>query len=326
MLASAFARLKWIVEQHKEDLPKDEYTYFQRCFQEARRIPQHYCNHKVHKEEVENRPIISNVNSRMGDASKWIDIQLQRVVHLCPSYLKDSTSYLRKVKKLGQQPPTVVVVTADADSMYTNIDTKHGLQVLQQWFRLHAHELPLGFPVEMIMQTLHLVMTNNVFQFDDTYWLQLTGTAMGTSVACMYATIYYSYHEETRILPVYAHKYVVPFMMIPPREPHWPTFSTPPLLSHERLIDDAAQVWDLAKMPARLNFNFVKHLKNALKFGIMTWTVEEPSKSINFLDLTITVEKDGSFTTKTYVKARNLHLYIPPASAHPKGVLKSLIF
>jgi hypothetical protein len=167
---------------------------------------------------------------------------------------------------------------------------------------------------------------DNVFQFDDTFWLQLTGTAMGTSLACMYASIYYSFHEETRILPVYAHQYVVPLMMLPPPEAHWPSFSTPPLLSHARLIDDAAQIWDLAKMPANMNFSFVKHMKQAMKFGTLEWTVESPSSSIDFLDLTITVEQDGTITSKTFVKDMNLHLYIPPHSAHPRSVLKSLIF
>ena len=85
--------------------------------------------------------------------------------------------------------------------MYTNIDLQHCLLVLQRWFELHATELPLGFPINMILKALRLVMYNNVFQFDDTYWLQLIGTAMGTSVACMLATIYFSYHESFRCMP-----------------------------------------------------------------------------------------------------------------------------
>ena len=138
------------------------------------------------------RPVESTVNSRTGDLSKWVDYHLQRVVHLCPCYLKDSKSLIKKLRALGKLPPSATIVTADATSMYTNIDTPHGLQVLKAWFDLHAHELPHKFPTQVVLSAIKLVMEYNVFQFDDTYWLQLTGTAMGTSLACMYATIYFS--------------------------------------------------------------------------------------------------------------------------------------
>ena len=67
-------------------------------------------------------------------------------------------------------------------------------------------------------------------------------------------------------------------------------------------------------------------MKQELKFRSLTWKVEKPSKSIDFLDLTIELEGNGTVNTKTYVKPLCLHLYIPPRSSHPKGVIKSLIF
>ena len=288
-------------------------------------MPQFYCTPKVHKTPWKTRPIMSCVNSRMGDLSKWVDTKLQQVVHLCPCYLKDSRSLLRKLKSLGKIPSTAYVTTADAVSMYTNIDTQHGLQVMRQWFQLHAHELPVGYPTQMVLKAIRLVMSNNVFQLDDTYWLQLTGTAMGTSLACIYATIYFSYHEETRILPVYAHQHVVPLVLMPPSQAPKPTLTVPPLLLHARLIDDAIQIWDCAHLPPPIQANFPAHMEQELKFGTLEWKAEKLSKSVNFLDLTISLEKDGTITTQTYVKPMNLHLYIPPRSAHPIGVLKSLI-
>ena len=327
-LAGAIYQFKLLVAQNRKTLPKDEQKYFDRCFEEfhERRKPQFYCTPKVHKNPWKTRPIVSCVNSHLGDLSKWIDVQLQRVVHLCPCYLKDSQSLLRKLHRLGQLPPTAVVVTADAVSMYTNIDTQHSLKVLRLWFDLHAHQLPKKYPVDMVLQAIRIVMTNNVFQFDDTFWLQLTGTAMGTSAACMVATIYYSYHEETRILPVFAHTSVVHPMMMPPIQGPAPTFEDTPLLLHARLIDDAFQIWDLAKLPLDMRLNFSAFMKEQMSFGSLDWDVTALSKSTDFLDLTINIETDGSIVTKTYVKPMNLHLYIPPESAHPSGVLKSLVF
>jgi len=195
--------------------------------------------------------------------------------------------------------------------MYTNIDTTHSLATLEKWLELHEQELPKGFPTEMVIEASRLIMTSNVFQFDDTYWLQKTGTAMGTNMACIYATIYYSYHEETSLLPVYSAT----------------STTSRPLLLHARLIDDAFQIWDTALLGHNLPLRELPTvLKTKMAFGILDWDVEPPTRDCNFLDLNITIDSGGDIVTKTYVKAMNLHLYIPPHSAHTPGVLKSLIF
>ena len=154
-------------------------------------------------------------------------------------------------------------------------------------------------------------MTANIFQFDDTFWLQLCGTAMGTSLACAYATLYYSYHEETCLLRQFA--------------PHGDP-DIDPLILYARLIDDAILIWDMSKLPAPFNIrNFSPTLEHTMSFGSLQWEATQPNKTVNFLDLTITANS-GIISTKTFIKPMNLHLYIPPQSAHPKGVLKSLIF
>ena len=47
------------------------------------------------------------------------------------------------------------------------------------------------------MDALRLLMTNNVFRFGDTYWIQKMGTAMGAPPAPPWATILFGIHEET---------------------------------------------------------------------------------------------------------------------------------
>ena len=56
------------------------------------------------------------------------------------------------------------------------------------------------------------------------------------------------------------------------------------------------------------------------------WKTIALSNSVNFLDLTITIDGNGNISTKTYQKPMNLFLYIPPHSAHPPGLMKSLVF
>ena len=49
------------------------------------------------------------------------------------------------------------------------------------------------------MGALRLLMTNNVFQFGDTFWLQKVGTAMGAPPVTPWVTIFFGIHEETML-------------------------------------------------------------------------------------------------------------------------------
>jgi hypothetical protein len=54
--------------------------------------------------------------------------------------------------------------------------------------------------VEALIEALEIVMVNNIFTFVDTTWLQKNGSTMGNPPAPQYATIYYSIHEDERLV------------------------------------------------------------------------------------------------------------------------------
>jgi hypothetical protein len=187
--------------------------------------------------------------------------------------------------------------------MYTNINTTHGINTIEKWLQLHKSELPENFPpIYILVKVLEEVMTNNVFRFDDTYWHQISGTAMGTSVACAYATIYYSYWEETTLLPNYRkHIYF-----------------------YRRFIDDIFLVW--REKPSHSNTQWEKFKTDMDAFGDLKWTPEPLTNTVTFLDLSIRLTSDGRIKTKTFQKDLNLYLYIPSHSAHTPGCLKGIIY
>jgi hypothetical protein len=123
--------------------------------------------------------------------SKWIDIQLQLVVHLCPVCLKDRWQLLHKLCDLTTLPSDATCYTANAVSMYTNINKSHGIAMIARWLELLHPDLPSGFSSIKILEGLDIIMCNNVFAFGSLYFKQCNCTAM-TPCACTYATIYYS--------------------------------------------------------------------------------------------------------------------------------------
>ena len=79
--------------------------------------------------------------------------------------------------------------------MYTNIKTGPALQRIGK-FALE-HKKHMTFPPVVSMDALRLLMTNNVYKFGDTYWLQKVGTAMGAPLAPPWATIFFGIYKET---------------------------------------------------------------------------------------------------------------------------------
>jgi hypothetical protein len=182
--------------------------------------------------------------------------------------------------------------------MYTNINSIHGPSIIEKWIEESPHDIPQSFPSTFLLKALQIVMNNNVFQFDNMYWLQISGTSMGTSCASSYATLYWAYFERKFIFPKWSHS----------------------LIFLRRFIDDKIGIW----VESEEVFSHFLHDLNS--YSKLKWTSSGLKSFINFLDITITIEKSGEITTKTFQKPTNIHLYIPPSSAHPPGVLRSLIF
>ena len=59
-------------------------------------------------------------------------------------------------------------------------------------------------------------------------------------------------------------------------------------------------------------------------FGILTWKVEDRSNSVDFMDITISIE-DTRLVTKIYEKPENPYMYLPSASCHTAGIIKGTV-
>ena len=122
---------------------------------------------------------------------------------------------------------------------------------------------------------------------------------MGTSAACMWATIYFATHEINTLIPRYTNN----------------------LLIFRRFIDDIFGIWiDDGRANA-----WEKFQQDTNNFGILTWEFEELATSVNFLNLTISI-KHNKITTQTYQKQLNLYQYIMPRSNHPSGMMQAFIY
>jgi hypothetical protein len=264
---------------------------------------------KAHKTPWKMRPIVCCVGTFMNAWSKWLDYYLQKLKIFVPTYVKDTSQVLQDLRAINDLPSHAYIFTADADAMYNNIDTAHAIEIISSWLdELSLRpNFPKDFPLKAVKEAMIVIMQNNVFEFGDMCFLQLLGTAMGTSAAVMWATLYFGNHEVKKLLPTYT-----PYL-----------HGDKPL---SRFIDDKYGFWVCNECKDwRCCHHWQSFKQDLNNFGVLKWTIEDPSKQVVFLDLVITID-DNRVITRTYQKPLNLYLYLPASSAHPTGMIKGVIY
>jgi hypothetical protein len=289
----------WMIKHYKI-LSREERKFLQRHSSECiDPFPYFYLTMKVHKTPLKTRPIVSCSGSLLFALGIWIDDKLQPVARAQQSYFK--SSYVLKQQLLALHlPPNAKLFTSDAVSMYTSIPTAPALREIARYLRRNRALFP-DVPVKALVDALTLVMKNNVVQFGDTHWLQLSGAAMGTPPAPPYATLFYAIFEDTLIEEFGAN-----------------------LFYYRRFIDDILGIWVPCQDPADDTLAWNRFKARLSDFHSLIWETEERSSSTIFMDLTITIH-DSRISTSLYSKPLNLYLYLPPQSSHPPGVLSGLI-
>ena len=262
-------------------------------------LPHFYLLMKVHKTPLKTRPIVSYTGSLLYGLGKWVDHHLQSVSRTFRSFIKSSFDLKHELDQLTI-PAGCRLLTADATAMYTNINSSAAIGCIHRYMLDNSNLFPL-VPIDAVVSALHLIMDNNIFQFGDTFWKQLTGTAMGAPPAPPYATAAFGTHEETLLNEFPSN-----------------------LLYYRRYIDDVFAIWIPDPDPiidCQLLLSFSQRLND---WHGLKWIVSPLSTSVVFLDLTLTIV-DDHIVSSLYKKPMNLHLYIPPRWAHPPGVLLGLI-
>ena len=121
----------------------------------------------------------------------------------CQSSKNHSTSPIYPLKlvhdscSLNNVSLIVTLFTMDAISMYTNIYTTHALSVINKFLRIDRPDICLNenINIDALISALEIIMWHNIFKFRNTYWIQTSGTAMGTPPAQTYATLYFAIHK-----------------------------------------------------------------------------------------------------------------------------------
>jgi len=245
------------------------------------------------------RPIVADVETESSRVCSLIDHFLQPLSIRHPSYLKDTYDFINKIRNTEVRE-TDLLISADVESLYTNMRIDLILSSVREIFRLYPDP---ARPDEGIIRLLELTLNNNDFEFDGKFYLQICGIAMGRKYAPSAANIYLREFDR-RAMNGY---HIRPKL-------------------YSRFLDDIFGVWPGTREELLNYQEFLNNLIPGIKvtFTVRDWVIE-------FLDTHVYKHKDstGKYTlqTKLYSKPTDTHQLLHRSSYHPthtfKGIAKS---
>lgn len=253
------------------------------------KFPLMYPLPKIHKGKLGMRAICPSMLAAFHYASIWLSFHLNLVVLSLPSICSGTKSLVQALEKVTlDTSQDLSFITADVEALYPSIDTDMGLRTILSVLRIHS-----GFSEEfisLIMAVLELILRYNIFEFDNKFYLQLKGTAMGTPVAPPYANLFLFGIEAD----------------------HFTSLSG--ALFFRRYIDD------LFFICSKSATSFITETLSSLCPGLNYTFCVDDYQAV-FLDLIISKGpryfKEGRLDISLFQKPINAYFYIPWFSAHP---------
>ena len=97
------------------------------------------------------------------------------------------------------------------------------------------------------------------------------------------------------------------------------------LTHYFRYLDDYLGIWVPHPNSAMDSFLWEIFQVDMNNYHALKWEFGPRSSTVDYLDLTITINSENKIETDLFEKSLNLYLYIPQLSAHPPGVLLGLV-
>jgi len=182
------------------------------------RPAQLYFLKKIHKTPMAIRPIVSSVNSATENLAQFLDHYLQPIMKNLPAYLKDTNQLLEELLNIRIQPDDWLV-TVDVKSLYTCIPHDEGIQACHEAWLLQEQNDPQHPPADTLRCLLELVLKLNTLEFNEKFYLQTLGVAMGSRLAPAYANTFMGKLEKnildtTRYKPKYYKRFIDDILII----------------------------------------------------------------------------------------------------------------
>ncbi|XP_073428203.1 uncharacterized protein [Dendrobates tinctorius] len=253
---------------------------------------------KIHKNlhNPPGRPIVASTDSILNPLSIFLEKILTPFTHTTKSFILDTGDFLNKIRSINSVSPSSILCTFDVNSLYTSITHDKGIEAVRLTL-MEANTAP--DTQALCLDLLNIVLQENFFRFQDDFFIQTCGTAMGSNVAPAYANLYMDKFERDYI---YAN-------------PLFQEFATVWL----RYIDDIFCIWGGDSTSLSKFYDTINNARHELKF-----TMSHNLESISFLDTRVKKDAQGTLSSDLYTKPTDCNNLLLYDSCHPRSTRNSL--
>ena len=261
---------KVIITPVKEEIGKEHLPdNADQLFSNHPRVSVFYMLPKIYKPSNPGRPIVSAVLFPSSQIATFLDSILTHIVHSLPTFVKDSSDALRIFYQFRFTSENYFLFTMDVKSLHNVIPNADGLSAVKHFLDQCTTKDP---PTSTLLRLAELVLTTNGFSFDQQFYVQVGGVAMGSKLGPSFAGLFVRYQE---------------YLILQQHEG-----PIPPLI--KRYIDNVLGATSLPREQLQAFIVFASNFHPALKF-----TVE-------------ITDKIHSFSRHYAVNQRQPNLYICP--------------
>ena len=250
-------------------------------------------NPKIHKTNIPLRTIVNGRHHPTEKMAEVVEQELREHVTSLPSYIKDTTDFLKKVSQIPQPLPIdTMLFCFDVVALYPSVPRVEARKAIENALNRRSNQ---SIPTNDVLEMMDMVLENDNISFADKHFIQKEGTAIGSHLGMNYASTYLGEWEKQLLQQARNLPY-----------------------SYYRYVDDVWGLWTHGE-EALKRFH---ELANSIHPRIQV-TLRCSINQLEFLDV-LTSITDTKLETDLFSKPTDKHLYLHKQSSHPDSTKKSI--
>ncbi|XP_050519268.1 uncharacterized protein LOC126893296 [Diabrotica virgifera virgifera] len=248
-------------------------------------VPRLYGLPKIHKVDMPIRPVVSFINTPVSILSKFLLKTIKNLINFTPQFSVSNTYQLVEKLQLINLNPNITMLSFDVSNLFTSVPKNETISLVKT---LLINKVIQPHIISSIIDILQICLSQDFFIFNNNFYKQPDGLAMGSCLSPFLADVFMDHLESN-------------YIMKNPEVLHW-----------FRYVDDCLVFVDGQQDSANHLLFKINQIHPNIKF-----TMElESSNAINFLDLSIT-RLNNQFNFGIYRKPTQTDHVIHSSSNHP---------